>query len=503
MALRLRRGTDAERLLVTPLQGELVYATDTKKLYVGDGATVGGVLVGPADADQFTELVADTSPQLGGDLDLNGNNITGNGNIDINGTITATGNIGLGDDTADIINVGGVINSPLRPAIDGNYDLGSAIRRWNRLYAEGAVLSGQLDAEAIATGKILSNSSTVVYDEITDTLAAANINGTTVDATTVNATTINAGEVVANFRGSIFSDDSTPVFDGINKAINVKSGTLDGVTIGGDGVTPARNITGREITANNGFFGNLDGDVTGNVTGNVSGNVTGDVLANDLTVMVDNSTKTFNTRKIMSDAPFDNDLLGAVEFGEDAAGDPSSIRVFCHDGDGLQLNGQLSSQGEAPNIRVFTSRGTADSKLSLQAGDQIAGVVSMAYNGSDYESIGAMATFVSGINGTSGELEGGAGFVIPKPETGGTQFWEFAAVADGSFTAPGSLVSPEVKTNALYTQDGNTQITDSSGRIVNLAFTGETGNTPTDGNNVDSWLEVSVNGNTRYIPLYA
>jgi len=111
MALRLRRGTDAERLLVTPLQGELIYATDTKKLYVGDGAILGGVLIGPSAADTFTELVDDTTPQLGGDLDLNGNSITGVGNINIDGTINATGNIGLGDDTGDVINVGGVINS--------------------------------------------------------------------------------------------------------------------------------------------------------------------------------------------------------------------------------------------------------------------------------------------------------------------------------------------------------------------------------------------------------
>ena len=45
MALRLRRGTDAERLLVTPLEGELVYTTDTKKIFVGDGTTIGGTLV--------------------------------------------------------------------------------------------------------------------------------------------------------------------------------------------------------------------------------------------------------------------------------------------------------------------------------------------------------------------------------------------------------------------------------------------------------------------------
>ena len=59
MALRLRRGTDAERLLVTPLQGELVYATDTKKIYVGDGAVAGGVLIGPTDADAFTSVISE------------------------------------------------------------------------------------------------------------------------------------------------------------------------------------------------------------------------------------------------------------------------------------------------------------------------------------------------------------------------------------------------------------------------------------------------------------
>ena len=39
MALRLRRGTNAERQLITPAQGELIYTTDTKALYIGDGTT--------------------------------------------------------------------------------------------------------------------------------------------------------------------------------------------------------------------------------------------------------------------------------------------------------------------------------------------------------------------------------------------------------------------------------------------------------------------------------
>lgn len=46
MALQLRRGTDAERKLVTFAAGELIYTTDTNKVFVGDGTTLGGKFVG-------------------------------------------------------------------------------------------------------------------------------------------------------------------------------------------------------------------------------------------------------------------------------------------------------------------------------------------------------------------------------------------------------------------------------------------------------------------------
>jgi hypothetical protein len=42
MALRLRRGSDAQRLTITPADGELIYETTNKRLFVGDGVTVGG-----------------------------------------------------------------------------------------------------------------------------------------------------------------------------------------------------------------------------------------------------------------------------------------------------------------------------------------------------------------------------------------------------------------------------------------------------------------------------
>jgi hypothetical protein len=93
MSLKLRRGTDAQRIGITPAEGELIYTTDTKKLYVGDGSIPGGIAV-DTGGSAITDIVQDTTPQLGGNLDINGHNIVSSGG-DIN-----------------ILPVGGSINFP-------------------------------------------------------------------------------------------------------------------------------------------------------------------------------------------------------------------------------------------------------------------------------------------------------------------------------------------------------------------------------------------------------
>jgi hypothetical protein len=164
MSLRIRRGTESQRQTTTFDLGEIAYTTDSKKLFVGDGVTVGGVNVlkttagaglswndstqqldisgtnlstsnitegtnlyfttdraQDASASLFTHNVghsnisftyddtlnkilatvsldgvgiasvsADTSPALGGNLNLSTHQISGTGNIDITGNITAT-----------------------------------------------------------------------------------------------------------------------------------------------------------------------------------------------------------------------------------------------------------------------------------------------------------------------------------------------------------------------------------------------------------------------------
>jgi hypothetical protein len=106
MSLRIRRGTDTQRQTALLDQGELAYTTDTQKLFVGDGATAGGINILASAAgtglvfDQLTQTLkvagsntiveADTAPSLGGNLNLNGYNIQGRGNVIINGTLEST-----------------------------------------------------------------------------------------------------------------------------------------------------------------------------------------------------------------------------------------------------------------------------------------------------------------------------------------------------------------------------------------------------------------------------
>jgi len=101
MPLQIRRGTNAERNTMVPklANGELLWITDDKKLYIGDGTTASSALVpvtgfNAEDAQDAAALLFTTTPTHSGISfaydDLAGK-LTATVNLtDYNGTIRAS-----------------------------------------------------------------------------------------------------------------------------------------------------------------------------------------------------------------------------------------------------------------------------------------------------------------------------------------------------------------------------------------------------------------------------
>lgn len=169
MALRLRRGTDAERLIMTPPEaGELIYTTDTKAVWVGDGTTVGGL------------------PVSGEALGLN----------DL-GDVNLGGEVNPGDVLQ--FNGSGWISAP-SPDKTGN------------VYGEDSVLLIDTD-NSVIVGPIVTDTA-IIGDLVGD--VTGNLDGNVTGNVVGNVTGNVIGSLDGDVTGSIFADDSTRILDGID-----------------------------------------------------------------------------------------------------------------------------------------------------------------------------------------------------------------------------------------------------------------------------------------------
>jgi hypothetical protein len=148
MALQIRRGTESDRTSngsfnsFLPAQGELVYTTDNKELFVGDGSTYGGIRVAPVRGISTvgrgvqTGTVSLTSDDIAqgstntyystnqAKTDAAAALVAGNGG---NTGITFSFNSGTKVITATVTNVGSLtsVQSDANPSLGGNLGLNS------------------------------------------------------------------------------------------------------------------------------------------------------------------------------------------------------------------------------------------------------------------------------------------------------------------------------------------------------------------------------------------
>ena len=116
MSLRIRRGTDAQRTGVTFLEGELIYTTDTKKLYVGDGTTAGGVAI-DSTTGSINQLadVNIAGIQVGQILEWNGTQFVPGEDQGDKESITGADSTILVDATNSSINLDGTVKGHIIP----------------------------------------------------------------------------------------------------------------------------------------------------------------------------------------------------------------------------------------------------------------------------------------------------------------------------------------------------------------------------------------------------
>lgn len=222
MALKIRRGTTAERGAMTganPALAEPIWVTDKVNingengtLYVGDGATSGGIAVNPQiSLSKLTDVDSSLAPATGQVLAWS----TSNARFEAS-TLALTTTIAQ---LTDVDTTGVANNKVLK--------YNSSTTNWE--IADEAFLSFDLDVQ-LASKSIdgLGDVSTSGSDAPTAGQYLlwdnANSQWKPGDIDLANASITN---FTADLTGSVFGDDSAVLVDGVNSTVRLNNGTLD------------------------------------------------------------------------------------------------------------------------------------------------------------------------------------------------------------------------------------------------------------------------------------
>jgi len=222
MALKIRRGTTAERGAMTganPALAEPIWVTDKVNingengtLYIGDGATSGGIAVNPpVSIAKLTDVDPSLAPATGQVLAWN----TSNARFEAT-TLNLTTTIGALTD----VDVTGVVNNKI-------LKYNASTTNWE--VADEDFASFNFDTQ-LASKSIdgLGDVSTSGADEPTPgqylVWDDTNSQWKPGDLDLANASIVNLN---ADLKGSVFGDDSTLLVDGISSTVRLYNGVMD------------------------------------------------------------------------------------------------------------------------------------------------------------------------------------------------------------------------------------------------------------------------------------
>ncbi len=442
MALRLRRGTNAERGLITPKAGELIYTTDTKALYIGDGTTAGGVIVqGAAGAVTLNDLT-----------DVNIGSLT-------NGQVLAyqsssskwipTSQLSIAFGNADAHT--DISYGPDNTAYSGdmllhdgsNWQAVQFLDSQNRISVVGSdstllvdhvnsKFNGELTGNVIGNIKgNVTNDNGLVLNATTKTLSGVKLlanNGTPAyDADTRTFT----GGFTGDLQGDIYSSDASgkvKLLDGNLRVLN------DVDMSGGDIYNKDSSLI--VDSQNSKVFaqltGNVTGDVTGNTTGYHDGDSKGSVFGDDSTLLVDSvnnkivgvvESNSVQSQNVKLGSASDPNMIYLLQNGvgsnfivstENAAGTVQIPRNTLIGSSNVSVGSKTvriyndqATEGTIPvsimhaanssfgsNMGILRARGTKAAPLTVAIGDVLGGFATAAYNGSAYKGASGIRSVV-------------------------------------------------------------------------------------------------------------
>ena len=510
MPLQIRRGTDAERTAMTqPLAaGELIFVTNTNRLYIGNGATNGGVPVTDYTDEQARDAVAPmlvngTHNAISFVYDDALDKINAIVNLSdyqgvikaaaFNGSVVANDSSLLIDGNTGKFNLSGRVGTDIIPDTDVAYDLGSATYRFRDLYLSGSSIKlGAATITATGTAVNLPAGSTIGGLAIGMTGGDLNVNIVANDSTVIVNTTTEVvtaqGGFVGNVTGNV-TGNATSVTNGVyitdtgtvtntmlaGSIADTKLSTISTAGKVSNSATTATNANTASAIVSRDSSGNfLASTITSNLIGSVTGNVIGSVIG-DLkgSVFGDDSTKIIDAVESKVYGGFVGSLNGnRVTLDQSLATTGFIIYSEASGGAGDLFNINTHHNSADPSLSYFTrSRGTLASPTPLLNSDLIYG---LAFSGRSSDGSSSIAAaFGAGVAGAPapGILPGS---IILSTNT-----------AAGALT-PKLIIGPD----GLQTVVAPALVAGGASGQVNTG-------------SITSWMKVNFNGVDYAVPMYA